>query len=53
MDSNTMSKTANVKACNISGGKDSASLSEVSLKNPSPELKMRTTYLDQPIMRNP
>ena len=59
MDSDTMNKiadvieTANVKACKISGGKDSASLSEVSLKNPSPELKMRTTYLDQSIMRKP
>lgn len=59
MDSDTMNKTANVtktadvKACKISGGKDSASLSEVSLKKPSPELKMRTTYLDQSVMRKP
>ena len=58
-DSDTMkktahvTKTADVKACKISGGKDSASFLEVSLKNPSPELNMRTTYLDQSIMRNP
>ena len=58
-DSDTMkktahvTKTADVKACKISGGKDNDSLSEVSLKNPSSELKMRTTYLDQYIMRKP
>ena len=57
MDSNTMNKTTDVtkttdvKDCNISGGKDCVILSEVSLKNPSPKLKMRTTYLDQSIMR--
>ena len=57
-DSDTMNKTADVtktadvKACKILGGKDSASFLEVSLKNTSPELKMRTTYLDQSVMRN-
>ena len=50
-DYDTMNKTADVKACKISGGKDSAILSEVSLKKHSSELKMRTTYLDQPVMR--
>ena len=51
-DSDTMNKTvdvtktADVKASKILGGKDSASFLEVSLKNPSPELKMRTAYLD-------
>ena len=51
-DSDTMkkttdvTKTTDVKARKILGGKDSASFLEVSLKNPSPELKMRTTYLD-------
>ena len=52
MDSDTMNKTvdvtktANVKACKISGGKYNAIFLEVSLKNPSLEFKMRTTYLD-------
>jgi hypothetical protein len=50
----TMNKTTNVKTRKISGGKDSASLSEVSLKKPpSPELKMRTTYIDRSVMRKP
>ena len=52
-DFDTMNKTTDANAHKILGSKDSASFLEVSLKNPSPEIKMRTTYLDQSVMRNP
>lgn len=51
--SDTMNETANVKIQKISGGKDAASLSEVSLKKPSSEIKMRTTWADQSVVRKP